>query len=105
MEALKLWRNRKQIFEGLRNSVFRKESVEAIASDRMEICNTCPHIDKKGSKCEVPLTGPCCGLCGCSLKLKTRSLAAACDDARWGVLLDGDEQQKVYDEIGFKLEE
>ncbi len=101
MEALKLWKNRKLIFEGLKNNIFKTDSVEAIAQDRLSICATCPHIDVEGTLCEVPMTQPCCGLCGCSLALKTRSLAAECDDKKWKAILTDDEQEEVYNKIGF----
>ena len=62
--------------------MFKKEHVEIIANDRMEICKRCTFYDDKGTGCEVPGTAPCCnkklGGCGCSLNLKTRSLSSEC---------------------------
>ena len=71
----KIWTNRKLILEGLANTIFKKEFVEDVSELRMEICNDCSY---KGNDCLVPGTGPCCSACGCSLKMKTRSLASSC---------------------------
>jgi len=101
MNPLKIWKNRKLIAEGIANSIFKKDSVEEIAEARMGICKTCPNIDMIGDSCELPGTQPCCSLCGCTLKLKTRSLAAACDDNRWDAILTPDEQEEVYTKTGF----
>lgn len=91
-----IWRNRKKITEGFKNIVFKDEEVEQIASERLSVCQQCPHIDKSGDKCDVPGTKPCCGICGCSLALKTRSLTSRCADEnnpRWIEILDDIEQQ------------
>ena len=60
----------KQILEGFKNRIFKQEHIEAEAGLRMDICNTCNHLDLKGSECLVPGTQPCCASCGCSLSLK-----------------------------------
>ena len=65
-DVIKIWKEKNKILEGIRNNIFKKADVEHIAAERMEICSTCPHLDTEGSKCMVPGTGPCCGLCGCS---------------------------------------
>lgn len=52
-----IWKKRKQILEGITNSVLRDEFVEDIAKTRLEICNNC---EFKGNKCMVAGTGiPC----------------------------------------------
>tara|TARA_R110002020_G_scaffold23658_5_gene78629 strand:- start:13701 stop:14012 length:312 start_codon:yes stop_codon:yes gene_type:complete len=89
-----LWKERKMIFEGLKNAVIYDEFVEGVAEGRNKICNQCKH---KGDKCMVPKTGPCCNLCGCSLKLKTRSLSTSCPDKKWKALLT-EEQEDELDE-------
>ena len=61
MDLKKIWKNRKQIYEGIKNSVMRDNFVEEVAAKRMSLCNECP---SKGDKCEVPGTGPCCNECG-----------------------------------------
>ena len=91
----KIWKNRKQIMEGIKNSVIRDEFVESIAEHRNEICNSCEHIDLKGKECAVPGTQPCCSLCGCSLKFKTRALSTECPDGRWFALITEEDEDKL----------
>ena len=54
MDLKKIWKNRKEIYEGIKNSVMRDDLVEDVAAKRMAMCNECP---SKGDKCEVPGTG------------------------------------------------
>lgn len=70
-----IWRARKQILEGLGNNIKKKEFVEEVYQYRKKICESCVHND---GQCMVPGTGPCCGACGCSLKIKLRSMSAVC---------------------------
>ena len=79
----KAWDNRYMILEGIKNYVINNDHMESVAATRMEICNDCPLLDLKGSKCFAPGTQPCCGSCGCSLKLKTRSLESSCPEGKW----------------------
>ena len=98
MSLIKIWKAKGQIYEGIKNSIFKKEHIEQIASERMAVCRGCPHIDLKGNKCEIPGTAPCCGLCGCKLSLKTRSLSSQCADEsnqRWSAVLTEDEEDKL----------
>ena len=100
-----IWKNRKQILEGVQNKLFRKEHVEEIAAARLEICNACPHIDSKGDSCLVSGTQPCCSKCGCSLEFKIRSLSSSCGDEeepRWHALLSPDEEDAIKNEIDYK---
>jgi len=78
-----IWNNRFLILEGLKNYVSRTTEIEKLARARMEICNECPLIDLKGTSCFAPGTQPCCGSCGCSLKLKTRSQDSNCPEGKW----------------------
>ncbi len=73
------------IISGLFNYFFKNESVEDISYYRNEICIGCDSFDEEGTKCFVKGTGPCCGECGCSLKLKTRDLGSSCPLNKWGV--------------------
>lgn len=101
----KIWENRNQILEGIKNNVFKNDDVEAIAAEREAICTACPHIDNTGSSCLVPGTQPCCGKCGCSLKLKLRSLSSACGDEenpRWDSFLTWEEEEELKDQINNK---
>lgn len=97
-----IWKNKGKILEGLKNSIFISEHIENLAEERMEKCNACPHIDKTGSKCAVPGTQPCCGLCGCSLHLKVRSLSSECADTenkQWDAVMTENEEDDLYSKL------
>jgi len=97
---MEIWKDRGKIAEGIKNSVFRSEHVEEIASKRMDICNSCEHIDREGSSCFMPGTQPCCGLCGCKLAFKIRSLSSKCDANKWDSVMSTDEEDELRKEIG-----
>lgn len=108
MSIIKLWKNRGQILEGVKNSIFKKEDVEDIASERFAICesNECGSFDTKGEGCMVPGTQPCCnektGGCGCSLGFKTRSLSSECPKKLWLAILSETEEDKLKEKLGIK---
>ena len=87
-----LWENKTQILEGIKNSIIKNEVVEEVSSMRYDICNAC---DKKGNKCAVKGTGPCCNECGCSLAFKTRSLSSECPLGKWEALMTEEEEDKL----------
>ena len=91
----KLWKNRAQIMEGIKNSIIRDEFVEAVSEERYSICNTCPDKDTTGSTCVVRGSKPCCKLCGCSLAFKTRSLSSDCPADKWVALISEDDSDKL----------
>lgn len=97
-----IWENRRNIWYGIYYKYINtSNNSQAIAEARMKICNTCPHIDNAGNKCLVPGTQPCCGKCGCSLKLKVFSLSSDCGDEnnpRWKAVMT-EEQEDIYREI------
>lgn len=98
-----VFRDRKQILEGVANSVFKKKHIEKIAEDRLKICMSCPNVDKEGTKCFVPGTQPCCGLCGCKLGFFTRSLSSSCSDTdnpKWEAILTQEEEDEVKQKLG-----
>jgi len=95
MDLKKIWKNRKQIYEGIKNSIMLDEYVEDVAAKRMVLCNECSEIDLKGSRCEVPGTQPCCGNCGCSLGFKTRALSSECPIGEWPALMSENEEDKL----------
>jgi hypothetical protein len=99
MSIIKIWKAKNQIFEGIKNKIFKKEHIEEIATERHNICNKCPFLDKKGDKCYVKGTQPCCSLCGCDLSLKTRALSAACDDNKWDAVLSEEEDDKLLENL------
>lgn len=79
METLiKLWKNKWLILQGFWNKTFKTDKVESVAKRRMKICEKCPEIDRVGTLCMVGGTQPCCGICGCSLSMKTRSMDSEC---------------------------
>lgn len=95
METLKqIWKNRKQIIEGITNAVIRDETVEKVAQLRMDMCNECP---SKGDECLVVGTAPCCNECGCSLSFKTRALSADCPLGKWKALMTEEQEEKIDD--------
>lgn len=99
-----VWNHRKQILEGITNSLIKKEEIEKIASERMKICNGCSRFDPEGPRCMIPGTQPCCSECGCKLSLKTRSLSSECphpDGPKWAAILEQDEEDKLYKEIDY----
>jgi hypothetical protein len=95
----KIWKERNKILEGIANSVFKKEHVEQVAAHRKAICTTCPSLDLTGEKCAVIATQPCCGECGCSLNLKTRSLSSSCPKGHWEAELTEAEEQALLKQI------
>ena len=99
-----IFQKRKQIFEGIMNTMFTSKHVEEIAAERMKVCQACPHIDKEGSKCFVPGTQPCCGHCGCKLTFMVRSLSSQCsdpDNPRWEAILSPDEEADINSKLGY----
>lgn len=100
-----VWDARKKIFEGLMNNLFRKEHIEEIANERLEICGQCKELDTEGSKCFMPGSQPCCGVCGCKLAWKVRCLSEECDNGLWEALLTPEEEDEVNIKLGINPEE
>lgn len=102
--VIKIWKSKGQILEGLKNSIFKKEDVEEIAQQRMQICKKCALYDVQGTGCMVPGTQPCCneklGGCGCSLGMKTRSLSSDCPKGYWKAELTQDEEDQLNKKLG-----
>lgn len=100
MDLGKLLKARKQILEGITNTVFKRKYVEHIALHRNTFCNKCEH---KGDKCEVPGTGPCCNICGCVLKFKIRALSSECPLATplWAAVMTEEEEDSLRETIGY----
>lgn len=103
---IKIWKAKGQILEGITNSIFKKEDVEEIAQQRMQICQMCSLYDVQGDGCMVPGTSPCCnekmGGCGCSLGIKTRSLSSSCplDPPKWEAVLSEEEEDTLNRKLG-----
>lgn len=71
------------IIRGWFRLIFPTDKIEKLSKERMAICNSCEFIDRKGSKCAVSGTQPCCGECGCPLKSATRSKDYTCPKNKW----------------------
>lgn len=104
---IQIWKAKGQILEGVTNSIFKKEDVEQIAAERMQICSSCELYTESDNGCMVPGTGPCCnqekGGCGCSLKFKTRSLSSNCphpEGSKWEAVLTQEEEDKLNQKLG-----
>ena len=101
---IKIWKAKGQILEGVANSIFKKEDVEEIAQQRMQICMNCALYDVQGTGCFVSGTQPCCnqdmGGCGCSLSLKTRALSSECPLGKWTAELTEEEEDKLNEKLG-----
>jgi len=80
---LDAFKNVDKIAEGIKNNMFKKEHIEAIFTDRYQICAKCPLLDLEGTSCLAPGTQPCCSDCGCSLDFKLRSLSSECPKGNW----------------------
>lgn len=98
-QILKAIRNADQIFEGVKNTIFKQEDVELIANERWKICKKCEFLDNVGDKCVMPGTEPCCGECGCSMTFKLRALSSSCPKEKWTAIMTEEEEDKLNDRI------
>jgi len=94
-----IFKNADKIAEGIKNKVFKKEHVEAIATDRFQICIKCSLFDASGDKCVAPGTHPCCGDCGCSLGFKVRSISSECPKGYWDAYTSEDVEELIIKQI------
>lgn len=101
---IRVWKSKGQILEGVTNSIFKKEDVEQIAQQRMQICEKCELLDVQGDGCMVGGTAPCCneklGGCGCSLTFKTRSLSSECPKGYWLAEVTQEEEDVINQKLG-----
>lgn len=103
----KIWKNKWMIFEGFKNTVSKKDDIEAVAAGRLIICSDCPLFDMIGDSCVVPGTQPCCKACGCCMKVKSRAMSAECahpDGPKWKAEMSVDEQDKLYEKLDYDPE-
>ena len=98
-KLLKGLKNIPEVYEGVKNSMFKKDYVEQIADHRWQICKECDQLDTDGKDCAAPGTQPCCIDCGCSLAFKTRSLASKCPKDKWKELMTAEEEQTLHDQL------
>ncbi len=91
-----------KIYEGIKNNVFKKEHIEAIAELRWQECEKCPSIDRRGSFCTAFGTQPCCKECGCSLQFKMRALSSPCPLGKWNAVMTEDAEEELKEKIGYE---
>lgn len=108
MNIIKIWKNKNQILEGIKNSIFTRDDVEQIAKERNAICIKCELYDdgKDMSACVIPGTHPCCnkekGGCGCCLHFKVRSLSTSCPLGYWDKILTENEEDLLNQKLAIK---
>jgi hypothetical protein len=61
-----------EIANGVFNSINKTKEVEDLSKHRLAICYLCTHNENNK-----------CGLCGCNLSLKSRSIKSKCPDGKW----------------------
>lgn len=96
---LEVWKKRNKILEGIKNSIFTNDHIEELAIHRNSICQDCEFIDREGSKCFMPGTQPCCGVCGCSLKFLQRSPSSKCEKGKWDSVMSEEEESQLLNKI------
>ena len=98
-KLLKGLKNIPEVYEGVKNSMFKRDYVEQIADHRWKVCKGCEHLDVAGKDCAAPGTQPCCSDCGCSLAFKTRSLASSCPKNKWKDLMTAEEEEILFNQM------
>jgi hypothetical protein len=93
--------NLDKIAEGIKNKIFKKDDVEAVAKLRFMECQICPLIDNEGRSCAVPKTAPCCSDCGCSLSLKIRAMSSDCPKGRWKAIMTPEMEEEFKKQLYF----
>tara|TARA_B110000259_G_C13867080_1_gene343250 strand:- start:123 stop:455 length:333 start_codon:yes stop_codon:yes gene_type:complete len=93
------FKNIDKIAEGIKNNLFKKEHVEAVATSRFQVCIKCSLFDAKGTDCLAPGTHPCCSDCGCSLAFKVRSLSSECPKGYWNSLMPEETEELLIKQI------
>ena len=96
---LDIFKNADKIAEGIKNTMFKKEHIEAVATDRFQLCIKCSLFDAKGDSCLAPGSQPCCSDCGCSLAFKVRSLSSECPKGYWDALTTEDQEDIINQQI------
>ena len=96
--VIKIWKAKGQILEGIKNNIFKVEHIEELAAERKQFCENCVLFD---GPCAIKGTGPCCGDCGCSMKLKWRSPSAECPlpEPKWKAVLTFEEEYLLQQKL------
>jgi len=99
-DFINIWKNKYQILEGLKNKLFKKEHVEAVAKERTDICLKCPYYDPLGKSKKATIKGtPSCSICGCTIELKTRCLSCECPVKKWLKVTGEKLEDKIKEQI------
>jgi hypothetical protein len=83
-KLLKIWKDRKEIIQGIYNYYlnFKKaKQIKNMSEERLKICrsNKCGYYDQSGTSEKVFINGEeACGVCGCNLKFLTSSQDSQC---------------------------
>ena len=96
---LSVFKNFDKIADGIKNNIFKKEHIEAVATDRFQKCIACSLFDAKGDDCLAPGTQPCCSDCGCTLAFKVRSLSSECPKGYWDSLMPEETEELIIKQI------
>lgn len=98
-KLLKAFGNMDKIYEGIRNNVFRKDHIEAVASVRWQTCKVCEMLDETGKDCAVPGTQPCCSDCGCAIGNKIRCLSCSCPLDKWKEVMTEEAEELLLEKL------
>lgn len=71
-----------EIYPGWKNLVFRDPEIEKIALRRIEVCHGCEKLNRAVWHKKY---GRKCGVCGCPVEAKVRSMSSKCPIDKWGV--------------------
>lgn len=63
-----------EIISGWKNYMFKSESVEKVAKERLKICVSCIELNNETNRCKK---------CGCPISAKVRSLKSKCPLNNW----------------------
>ena len=74
-----------QIVDGIKNYVLPMQDSEKLSEARLKVCNQCEHKTNTNT----------CGLCGCLLAFKSRTLKSDCPAGKWN-----DVDNQVLKELG-----
>lgn len=106
IKVSEIWKNKSSILEGIKNNMFKKEHVEEIYNERLEICKNCKYYDPEGKSPKAVTPGdPACGACGCPLATKLRSLSTVCGKASigetplWTSITDQETEDKLKEKL------
>jgi hypothetical protein len=103
INLLQIWKKKDKIFEGISHSIFKRDDIEAVARERLQICrsNTCGFHDPNGTSEAAVIKGAeSCASCGCKLAWKTRALSDECPVGKWKALLNEIEEAMLKNSLG-----